>query len=181
MTKSNSKFCYVQGAFLVPGRLTSSQAARPSWMLSTMAGGLTPDANHKEVVLYRQEPKDGPLQAMHIDIDQITMGDDLSTNYQIKPGDRLVVPRLAESNADAVEAGVERPTPAPSTRQSISRSIDRQPEESDVTSEKPAGRRADRDVTVSRENATLHDVQKRLKDVEQKLDLILEILKPRTP
>jgi polysaccharide biosynthesis/export protein len=180
VAKSKSKFCYVQGAFLVPGRLPLT--GRETILdVVNQAGGLSPEANHKEVVLYRPEPKDGSLQAMHIDIDQITMGDDLSTNYQIKPGDRLAVARLAESKADSVEPADELPTPAPPTRQGISRSIGRQPEASDVTLEKPAGRRVDRQPAATRENVTLYDVQKRLKDVEQKLDMILEVLKPRTP
>ena len=53
-----------------------------------------------------------------------------------------------------------------------------------MTLEKPsrrAGRRVDRDVTVSPDSATLHDVQKRLKNVEQKLDTILELLKRGEP
>jgi polysaccharide biosynthesis/export protein len=183
VAKSKSKFCYVQGAFLVPGRLPLT-GCETILDVVNLAGGLSPEANRKEVVLYRYEPKDGSLQAMPIEIDQITMGDDLSTNYQVKPGDRLVVPRLAEPKADAVESGAERSTPAPTSRQDISRSIDRQPEESHITFEKPAGRarrRVDRDDVASRDSATLYDVQKRLKDVEQKLDRILEVLKARTP
>ena len=58
---------------------------------------MTPQADHTGVVLYRQPPKEGRSQALPIDIDQITLGDDLSTNYQLMPGDRLVVPRDRES------------------------------------------------------------------------------------
>ena len=67
------------------------------------AGGMSAQADHKGVVLYRQPSKGGPLEALPIDIDQITMGDDLSTNYQLLPGDRLVVPRNANSKPDATK------------------------------------------------------------------------------
>ena len=73
-----------------------SPAKRPILDVINLAGGLAPQADHKDVVLYRQPSKGGPLQALPVDIDQITMGDDLSTNYQLLPGDRLVVPRHAE-------------------------------------------------------------------------------------
>ena len=51
----------------------------------------------------------GPLKALHVDIDQIMMGDDLSTNYQLQPGDRLVVPRIPNSRSDAPETEVKQP------------------------------------------------------------------------
>ena len=47
------------------------------------------------------------MQRLPIDIDQITMGDDPSTNYQLLPGDRLVVPARTGSvpeDSDAVPA-----------------------------------------------------------------------------
>ena len=47
----------------------------------------------------------GRSQAFHVDIDQIMMGDDLSTNYQLLPGDRLVVPRNASSKASDGDHG----------------------------------------------------------------------------
>ncbi len=102
VTAYNSKNYYVQGEVLVPGKL-------PVTGMETIldainyAGGMSTQADHNGVVLYRQPPKGGPLKALHVDIDQITMGDDLSTNYQLLPGDRLVVPRNANVKADASE------------------------------------------------------------------------------
>ena len=142
------------------------------------AGGLSPQADHKGVVLYRQPPKGGPLAGLPIDIDQITMGDDLSTNYQLMPGDRLVVPRNANSKPDMrrnrgrASASSVRAAIGPVSLLRSSRRRD-----SDTPAEQPATRRDKPSTTIS----TLRRVEARLNDVEQKLDLILEALKPRTP
>jgi hypothetical protein len=61
------------------------------------------------VVLSRPDPSGGPLKALHVDIDQIMMGDDLSTNYQLQAGDRLLVPRIPSSRSDNPEAEVKQP------------------------------------------------------------------------
>ena len=52
-----------------------------------------PEADHEQVFLYRERYQGRAVQTLKIDIDQIMMGDDLSTNYQILPGDKLVVHR----------------------------------------------------------------------------------------
>ena len=104
----NSKFFYVQGDVLVSGRLPI-KGKETILDAINMAGGLSPQANHTGVVLYRQDPSGGPLKALHVDIDQIMMGDDLSTNYQLQPGDRLAVPRLPSSRSDGPEAEVRQP------------------------------------------------------------------------
>ena len=61
VTAYNSKFYYVQGAFLVPGRLqTHRQRDHPGCCQS--GGRLVPQANHDKVVRQdRQEPKGGHL------------------------------------------------------------------------------------------------------------------------
>ena len=99
VTTYNSKNYYVQGAVLIPGKLpvTGRETVLDAINFS---GGLASSADHKGVVLYRQTRKGEPPQALRIDIDQITMGDDLSTNYQLLPGDRLVVPRNPSFKAD---------------------------------------------------------------------------------
>ena len=108
VTKSNSKFYYLQGAFAVGGRVP---LAGPERILDAVskAGGLAPDADHKQVFLYHNSSKHGRVQTLKIDIDQITLGDDLSTNYQLRPGDRLVVRRL-EGGAPA--EAVSEPQPS---------------------------------------------------------------------
>ena len=91
VTAYNSKNYYVQGAVLITGKL-------PVTGMDTVldaihySGGLASSADHQGVVVYRQTKKGEPPQAMHVDIDQITMGDDLSTNYQLLPGIALLCP-----------------------------------------------------------------------------------------
>ena len=103
VTAYNSKNYYLVGEFVIPGRLpvTGTETILDA---INFGGGLTPRADHKNVVLYRHPKKGGSLQVLRIDVDQIMMGDDLSTNYQLLPGDRLVVPRDPRFDADpAVE------------------------------------------------------------------------------
>ena len=92
VTTYNSKNYYVQGEVVVPGRLpvTGHETVLDA---INFAGGLTPRADHAKVVLYRQVPGT-PLQSLPVNIDQITIGNDPTTNYQLEPGDRLVIPRL---------------------------------------------------------------------------------------
>ncbi len=90
VTAYNSKNYYVQGAVAEPGRLPITGRETILDALN-FSGGMLPDADHAKVVLYRQEPG-GSLKKLPINIDEITMGDDLSTNYQLEPGDRLVIP-----------------------------------------------------------------------------------------
>lgn len=187
VTAYNSKFYYVQGAVLVPGRLpiTGNETILDA---INLAGGLTAEANRDKAVLYRPGPANGPLKALRVDIDQITIGGDPTTNYQLQPGDRLVVPYLLAKGAatEKPDSSDERTIPASPSRNvpSIYRPIpplyfDRPPDRNDVSSEQTPSRRTDRQPAMSRDTATLYDVQKRLKEVEQKLDTILEILKPQ--
>ena len=116
----------------------------------------------------------GQLQALPIDIDQITMGDDLSTNYQVLPGDRLVVPRKTDSGptCDAAES------PSKSRRQPVafrSISIVRRPTQSSRPSS-PVRLRSHRP-----RSSPLLRMEARLNDVERKLDVILEALEAARP
>ena len=62
---------------------------------STMVAGLTPEADRSQdgsgLIAQLSEGLARPW-LMPIDYEEITMGTDSSTNYQILPGDRLVVP-----------------------------------------------------------------------------------------
>lgn len=87
--KSNSKFYYVQGAFAAPGRLPASGSETVLDMVNK-AGGLMPTADHEKVFLYRKDPEGGPPKKLRISIDDVMLGDDVSTNYYLQPGDRLV-------------------------------------------------------------------------------------------
>jgi RNA polymerase sigma factor (sigma-70 family) len=176
----NSKVYYVQGEVVVPGRLpvTGSETILDA---INFAGGLTPRADHDNVVLYRQV-KGGALQRLPVNIDQIMMGDDLSTNYQLEPGDRLVIPRLRETVPNAAEPEDERPTPAQPTPRSPQRHAD------PLHFDRPADAKPDRLHDYPRqatfgvaEQATLRRVEQRLGEVERKLDMILKALEPKTP
>ena len=100
----NSKVYYIQGEVYAPGRLPVTGQERVLDAIN-FANGLTQDADHDHVFVYRQPPEGGPVQTLKVDIDQLTLGDDLSTNYQLRAGDRLVVRRRGE-------VGPERPVPA---------------------------------------------------------------------
>jgi polysaccharide biosynthesis/export protein len=105
---SNSKFYYVLGDVLISGQVPI-KGKETILDAINIAGGLGPQANHTGVVLYRPDPSGAPIKALHVDIDQIMMGDDLSTNYQLQAGDRLVVPRIPSSRSDNPEAEVKQP------------------------------------------------------------------------
>ena len=110
VAKSNSKFFYVLGAVAVTGRLPVTGKETILDAVSKV-GGLTQDADHKNVFLYRPDFHGGPLQSMRVDINQIMMGDDLSTNYQLLNKDRLVVPHLNQQRLDATPIDADRPAP----------------------------------------------------------------------
>jgi RNA polymerase sigma factor (sigma-70 family) len=173
VTAYNSKFYYVLGEVVVPGRLPV-KGKETVLDAVNLVGGLRPQADHNNVVLYRHAP-DGALRAMQVDIDQIMMGDDLSTNYQLLPVDRLVIPQNPRFKPDAAETEANQQIPVSPRRSNGAIPPDRRSERSDRSVELPG--RADR----LDDRAALLDVEKRLSEVERKLDLILEALKPRTP
>jgi polysaccharide biosynthesis/export protein len=171
VTAYNSKGYYMQGEFFAPGRLPVTGQERVLDAIS-YASGLTPDADHDQMFLYRQPAGGGPVQSLKIDIDQIMLGDDLSTNYQLQPDDKLVVRR---------RAGAPRPKQPATTTQSASAPIasddpalyfDRRP----VTSAKLAEPASMQHVGDAR-TSDLQRLERRISDMERKLDLILESLR----
>jgi RNA polymerase sigma factor (sigma-70 family) len=173
VTLYNSKVYYIQGAVVEQSRLpvTGHETVLDAIYF---AGGLTPAADHARVVLYRPRTNgQGPPLAMPVNIDQVLMGDDMSTNYQIRPGDRLVIPRRSSDAPDAVPVDAEAPSVTAPKPQSGPRQIHRQP---DGISE----RRRDSAAPPSSgaaEKATLFSLDRRLREVEHKLDQILEALR----
>ena len=99
VTAYNSKNYYVQGEVVLPGTIPVTGTDTVLDAINYRRG-LDFMGRSQDVVVYRQTRKGEPPQALHVDIDQITMGDDLSTNYQLLPGDRLVVPHNPNSEAD---------------------------------------------------------------------------------
>ncbi len=107
VTAYNSKNYYVQGEFTTLGKLPITGLERVLDAIS-YSNGLTPRADHDQVFLYRPPADGGPVQSLKIDIDQILLGDDLSTNYQLLPGDRLVArPRGGDAARTATPGAAE--------------------------------------------------------------------------
>jgi polysaccharide biosynthesis/export protein len=175
VTAYNSKNYYIQGEVSAPGKLPVTGRETILDVIN-YAGGLTAQADHKGVVLYRQ-PLKGPLEALPIDIDQITMGDDLSTNYQVLPGDRLVVPRIGNSKAEATESNAERPQEVAVRTARGSHYFDRQAKDSGAPSATP---QTVRDKAPN-QDPSLRRVEARLNNLEQKLDMIIEMLQANKP
>lgn len=73
------------GSFPVIGRETVLDAI-------VAAGGLTKQAAEKDIVLSRPSPPDGCRTVLPVCWPQIVQLGDTSTNYQIRPGDRIYVP-----------------------------------------------------------------------------------------
>ena len=170
VTTYNSKNYYVQGEVLSAGRLpvTGNETILDA---VNFAGGLTSQADRAHAVLYRQVPGT-PLQSLPVNIDEITMGNDPTTNYQLQPGDRLVIPKRQESERSVPQVEDEQPSPQSRRRTGDAPYFDRRfrqfDESPDHGAPRPSDSPADRDA--------LHRVERRLGQVERKLDLILKAL-----
>ncbi len=166
----NSKNYYVQGEVADPGRLP---VTGNDTILDALnyAGGLTPQADHAHVVLYRSVPGK-ELQSLPVNIDEITIGNDPTTNYQLQPGDRLVIPTLRRDEPVRPESEVERRAPHLRLRRGEARYFDRNPRQLDGSPAQsvpaPSDSGPDRDA--------LNRVERRLGQVERKLDMILKAL-----
>ncbi len=151
----NSKVYYVQGAVLIPGRLpvTGHETILDA---INYAGGLSPRADRDNVILYRMD-KDGTLRRLQVNIDQITMGDDPTTNYQLLPGDRLVVHSKpgSDSDGDVDDARPALPAAEPRVRSGDPRGARRPPA---ARAESPDDRDPFQDVRP-RQSPTLRDVE----------------------
>ena len=93
VTSYNSKVYYVQGDVGVPGRLpiTGNETVLDA---INYAGGLIPTASTVNIRLVRPAPPGACCeQTLPVNIAAIVNAGDPTTNYQIMPGDRLVVYR----------------------------------------------------------------------------------------
>ena len=167
----NSKNYYVQGEVVTPGRMSFPGQDRILDAIS-YAGGLTADADHDRVFLYRERTKDEPAQTLRIDIDQIMLGDDLSTNYQLLPGDKLVVRRREGLRREQEIAAPQSPTYAPRpVRESL-----RFNRGAEAIADKPNGP-ALKQHPGDAATPVAERLEKRISEMERKLDVILESLK----
>jgi polysaccharide biosynthesis/export protein len=174
VTLYNSANYYVQGEVLIPGRLPVTGRETILDAIN-FAGGLSPGADHEGVVLHRQDSNGGLLPPMRVDIDQIMLGDDLSTNYQLKPGDRLVVPRNAKYKRDLTEAQPDPAKEGDSHQRVPSLYFNR----IQTSPGSPDDHLTKAPARASGDRATLIRVEQRLNAVEHKLDEILEALRRR--
>jgi polysaccharide biosynthesis/export protein len=93
VTAYNSKYYYVLGDVLITGRLsiTGNETVLDALQF---AGGLTPTAAPQNIRLVRPAPPGACCeQVLPVNLAAITSGGDPSTNYQMMPGDRLIVYR----------------------------------------------------------------------------------------
>jgi len=166
----NSKNYYMQGEVNVIGRLPVTGQDRVLDAIG-FAGGLTPEADHEQVFLYREGAKREPVRTLKIDIDQIMLGDDLSTNYQLLPGDKLVVRRRKGLPR---EKGDEAPQPSTFAPKVIGQSalFNRNPDPADKPTEVEP-----KQQTGGAPTPAAQRLEKRISEMEHKLDLILETLK----
>lgn len=93
VTAYNSKNYYVLGDVLIPGKLpiTGNETVLDAL---EYAGGLLPTAAPQNIRLVRPAPPGACCeQLLPVNLAAITNGGDPTTNYQLMPGDRLVVHR----------------------------------------------------------------------------------------
>src|SRR5262249_50788202 len=116
VTAYNSKNYYVEGEVSATGRFPITGKERVIDAISA-AGGLTRHADREQVVLYRERGRGEPVEALEVNVEQVMLGDDVSTNYQILPGDRLVVRSRQDAGAARAESA-ETPSARPAVASS---------------------------------------------------------------
>jgi hypothetical protein len=157
VAKINSKNYYVLGDFTAPGRLPLTGKATVLDAVN-LAGGLSHSLEGTFVVLYRTNPTGGRSKSMPINIKQVLLGDDASTNYVLEPGDRLVAQKGPPSDIPAE-------TLPPLSRESASSPVER-------------GQDGPHQNAAS-DGPTLRDLDRRLSQMEKTLERILERLEDR--
>jgi RNA polymerase sigma factor (sigma-70 family) len=127
VTAYNSKVYYVQGDVGVPGRLpiTGNDTVLDA---INFAGGLIPTAAKDRVRLVRPAP-DGARgeQTLSVDLDGIINRGETKTNYQLMPGDRLIVerdPKIALEAAAASRQEGTAPKDIEDRLQTVERKLD---------------------------------------------------------
>ncbi|WP_406696472.1 polysaccharide biosynthesis/export family protein [Singulisphaera sp. Ch08] len=87
---SSSKFYYVMGTVTTQGRFPST--GNDTVLDALMTAGLRTNSMPEKAYLVRPHPAGGPDQILKIDWFGIKDRGDTLTNYQVFPGDRIVVP-----------------------------------------------------------------------------------------
>jgi protein involved in polysaccharide export with SLBB domain len=160
VTAYNSRNCYIEGEVASPDRFPFTGGDRVLDVIH-YGGGLLPSADWGKIRLIRSFPKGSPVQVLPIDYREIAMGTDSSTNYELLPFDRIVVPRDP----------------------SISKPLDSIPQ-SKAKGPNDAARIVESDVYFNRKTPSPSDapsgnqrvIERRLDEMEKKLDAILRKL-----
>jgi protein involved in polysaccharide export with SLBB domain len=92
ITVHNSKNYYILGDILVPGKLpwTGNETVLDALQYG---GGLLPTAEAKDIRLIRPGRGGKPAKVYKVDLEAIQDQGDIRSNYQLFPGDRLIVGR----------------------------------------------------------------------------------------
>jgi RNA polymerase sigma factor (sigma-70 family) len=151
----NSKNYYVLGEVAAPGRLpvTGNETVLDA---INFAGGLLAAASKSNLRLVRPPaPGASEPQVLRVDYSAIVYEGDPTTNYQLRPGDRLII--LRDPNAGT--AGAE-PGAGPSV--------------SDLQAPKPGPLRESPEPAAAASD--LQALNRRLDSVERKLDRVIDLL-----
>jgi RNA polymerase sigma factor (sigma-70 family) len=176
VTAYNSRNYYVEGEVSAPGRLPFTGGERVLDVIH-FAGGVLRTADTSKIKLIRSYPKGSPVQVLPIDYEEVTMGTDPSTNYQILPSDRIVVPRSSSAAGWPAKPAADAAGSIPVQSQSGG-AAQRFGNRDAPNLYYPAAGTDRRDESGRSENSKL---EKRMKEVEKKLDTILEWLKRFQP
>ena len=158
VTAYNSKNYYVEGEVWYPGRLPFTGRETVLDVLHYV-GGLAPAADRSRIRLIRNYPKGSSVQVLPVDYEEITMGTDSSTNYQLLPGDRLVIPR---------DPGYSPPTPTTVRSQQRAPQPPKLPEASRYFPTSTGDEPADKQLE------SLRSVERHVIELERKLDKVIE-------
>jgi protein involved in polysaccharide export with SLBB domain len=178
ITAYNSKSCYVLGDVREPGKfpLKGNETVLDALQF---AGGLMPVAAPRDIRLVRPAPPGVCCeQVLPVRLEAITTGGDPTTNYQLMSGDRLIVSSRPGSSSDEAKPSDLRPATMPRGASQEPRRTDRRD---------PAVRTQPPDAVASEpeeapdDRPALRDVQRRLVEVERKLDRVLDALNRREP
>jgi polysaccharide export outer membrane protein len=93
LVSNESDQFYVMGEVNAPG---SYQLAGAETVLDALiaAGGLSDKANEHKIILTRPQPDGHPRLVLPVCYKQILQLGDVTTNYQLLPGDRIYVPSI---------------------------------------------------------------------------------------
>jgi protein involved in polysaccharide export with SLBB domain len=170
VTAYNSQNCYVMGDVRIPGRLPYTGGDTVLDLLY-YAGGLLPSADKAHIRLVRSYPKGSHPQVLPINYEEIAMGTDSSTNYAILPNDRLVVPGAISTGSGPKEVRGASNQEAPA----------RDPRATRASASQAAPRlyfHRRNTTSFERPNA---DLEKRIDELEQKLDRLIGIMEKTRP